>query len=252
MKSRLVAQHRVPPPTALGRTGGPALAQQVHEQLRSDILHARLRPGEALSENSLAQRLGVSRTPVREAVQRLVREGLVHVLPQRGSYVAVLSMQRIQEALFVREAVETQVVRRIVDSPVDPAGLRALNGCIERQAAALRASDLEQTLLADDAFHRTLLEMCGKGGAWSVVEHARDMHRRVRAISLPELKSGKQAVADHRAIVAALQKRDRDMVQQHIATHLQRNALLTLRIANLHPDYFEADGRIDNVSSRGR
>ena len=84
-----------------------ALAERVFVQLRSDILYARLRPGEALSENSLAASLNISRTPVREAIQRLAREGLVQVLQQRGSYVALLSLRRIRDALFVREAVET-------------------------------------------------------------------------------------------------------------------------------------------------
>lgn len=224
-----------------------ALAERVHERLRSDILHARLRPGEAVSENSLAALLGVSRTPVREAVQRLVRDGLVHVLPQRGSYVALLSMQRIKEALFVREAVETQVVRRIVEAAPDPQGLQALDDCIDHQAETLRAQDLEGTMLADDAFHRTLLELCGMGGAWSVVAQARDMHRRVRAIAVPELQSGDQALADHRAIVHALRLRDAALAEQCVATHLRRNALLMRRIANLHPDYFEIDDRANPV-----
>jgi GntR family transcriptional regulator, rspAB operon transcriptional repressor len=224
-----------------------ALAEQVHARLRSDIVHARLHPGEAVSENSLAALLGVSRTPVREAVQRLVREGLVHVLPQRGSYVALLSMQRIKEAIFVREAVETQVVRRIVEAPPDPQGLQALEDCIEHQAATLRAQDLEGTMQADDAFHHKLLDLCGMSGIWSVIGQARDMHRRVRAIAVPELQSGDQALADHRAIVHALRLRDAAMAEQCVAAHLRRNALLMRRIANLHPDYFEVDERDNPV-----
>jgi GntR family transcriptional regulator, rspAB operon transcriptional repressor len=224
-----------------------ALAEQVHQRLRSDILLARLRPGEAVSENSLATALGVSRTPVREAVQRLVREGLVHVLPQRGSYVALLSMQRISEALFVREAVETRIVRHLAEAPPNPKGLEDLDRAIEHQATMLQAGDLEGTMLADDAFHRTLLELCGLGGIWAVVGQARDMHRRVRAIAVPELQTGEQALADHRAIVKALRQRNAARAEQSVAAHLRRNALLMRRIANLHPDYFEADDRVNPV-----
>jgi DNA-binding GntR family transcriptional regulator len=86
----------------LGQSTNALLAEQVHARLRAYILLARLRPGEPMSENQLAQRLGVSRTPVREAIQRLVREGLVNVWPQRGSLVSLMSLQRIQDALFVR------------------------------------------------------------------------------------------------------------------------------------------------------
>lgn len=218
-----------------------ALAERVFAQLRSDILHARLRPGAALSENSLAASLNVSRTPVREAVQRLAREGLVQVLPQRGSYVAWLSIRRIGDALFVREAVETEIVRRILAAPENPAGIAALEGAIERQAKALAAGDLDATMRADEDFHRSLLHSCGLDGVWPVVAQARDMHQRTRAIAVPELQSGEQALADHRAIVAGLRRRDPQAALQAMSDHLQRNHGLTLRVAALHPDYFETE-----------
>ncbi len=226
---------------AHGNASHSALAERVHAQLRSDILHARLRPGEALSENSLAASLDVSRTPVREAVQRLAREGLVQVLPQRGSYVALLSIRRIRDALFVREAVETEIVRRILVAPDNPAGIGALVASIERQAQALAGGDLEATMRADEDFHRSLLHSCSLDGVWPIVAQARDMHQRTRAIAVPELQSGEQALADHRAIVACLRQRDPQPALQAMSNHLQRNHTLTLRVAALHPDYFETE-----------
>jgi DNA-binding GntR family transcriptional regulator len=230
---------------ALGGAANAALAERVFAQLRSDILHARLRPGDALSENSLALSMAVSRTPVREAVQRLVREGLVQVLPQRGSYVARLSMQRIRDALFVREAVEGQIVRRFLDAPPNPQALQALDACIERQGAALADQDIEAVLRADEQFHRCLLDSCGLGGVWAVVAQARDMHQRTRAIAVPELHSGERALADHRAIVAALRARDPELASRAMQEHLGRNEPLMLGVAALHPDYFEEDGHVD-------
>ena len=99
----------------------------MHDRLRSDILLARLPPGELLSENQQAQRLGVSRTPVREAIQRLVREGWVQVWPQRGSVVALMSLQRIRDALFVREAVECLIAEghRRIGLVEGPEGFRS-------------------------------------------------------------------------------------------------------------------------------
>jgi DNA-binding GntR family transcriptional regulator len=228
-------------PDAAGAANRSALADRVFARLRSDILHARLRPGEALSENSVAARLDVSRTPVREAVQRLVREGLVQVLPQRGSYVALLSIRRIRDALFVREAVESEIVRRILAAPEDPDGLAALEASMQRQSQALAAGDLEATLRADEDFHRSLLHICALDGVWNIVAQARDMHQRTRAIAVPELQSGEQAVADHRAIVAGLRQRDPQAALQAMSRHLARNHMLTMRVAALHPDYFEEE-----------
>ena len=216
-----------------------ALAERVFVQLRSDILHARLRPGQALSENQLAQDLNVSRTPVREAVQRLAREGLVQVLPQRGSYVAFLSIQRIRDSLFVREAVESEIIRQILAAPIDLAGLDALEASISRQAAAVAAKELETTMRADEDFHRNLLLIGGFGGIWPIVAQARDLHQRTRAIAVPELQAGEQAVADHEAILAALRARNPVLAVQAMVAHLRRNETLTLQVAAMHKDYFD-------------
>ena len=214
------------------------LSSQVHDRLRSEILHAHLRPGTLLSENLLAQRMGVSRTPVREAIQRLAREGLVRVLPQRGSQVALLSMQRVREALFVREAVECNVIRRLLSTPLDGAALDSLESCIQRQAAAMVAQDLEAMMRCDEDFHHRLLSLCRMEGIWPMVAQARDMHQRVRAIAVPELQSGGQAVADHRAILHALRQHDVKLATHEMARHLHQNEILTAQIAALHPDYF--------------
>ena len=214
------------------------LSGQVHERLRSDILHARLRPGELLSENQLAQRMGVSRTPVREAIQRLVREGLVRVLPQRGSQVSLLSRQRIREALFVREAVESHVIRQLLASPPDTAALDTVAGCIDRQAEAMAAQNLEAMMRCDETFHHTLLGLCRMEGVWPIVAQARDMHQRVRAIALPELHSGDRALQDHHAILQALRLHDVEGATREMGNHLRQNEILTEQVAALHPDYF--------------
>ena len=224
-----------------------SLAGQVHARLRSDIVHARLRPGELLSENQQAMRLGVSRTPVREAVQRLVREGWVHVLPQRGTRVSLLSMQRIEEALFVREAVETHGVRRLFDRHPDNTDWSSLEQCIRAQKNALNAQDLEAIMQADATFHRTLLELSGMGAVWPIVAQARDMHQRVRAIAVPELLSGEQALKDHRAIVLALRRHDGALAIRKIESHLKHNAVLVQKIADRHPDYFEREPHADRL-----
>ncbi|MFM8555803.1 MAG: GntR family transcriptional regulator [Betaproteobacteria bacterium] len=223
------------------------MAEQVHVRLRSDIVHARLRPGVLLSENQQALRLGVSRTPVRESIQRLVREGWVHVLPQRGTRVSLLSMDRIREALFVREAVETHGIRRLLrDAPAEAAWLR-LERCLDAQQKALKRGDLEAIMQADAAFHRNMLELCGMGAVWPIVSQARDMHQRVRAIAVPELQSGEQALADHRAILASLRRRDADAAVLSMAHHLHNNEMLVQKIADLHPEYFEGQAHADRI-----
>lgn len=224
-----------------------SLAEQVHVSLRADIVHARLRPGTLLSENQQALRLGVSRTPVRESIRRLVQEGWVHVLPQRGTRVSLLSLARIREALFVREAVETHGLRRLLAAAPDAQAWKQLDACIALQSHALKEQQLEATLNADAQFHRTLLDLCGMGAVWPVVAQARDMHQRVRAIALPELQSGQQALSDHRAIVRALRKGDAQAAVAALALHLRHNEVLVQKIAQLHPEYFEGPADVDRI-----
>lgn len=218
------------------------LSVQVHARLRADILHARLRPGELLSENLLAQRLGVSRTPVRESFQRLALEGLVRVLPQRGSQVALLSMARIREALFVREAVESQVIRRLLREPLDADALQRLDDCITHQTMAMAHGNVDDLMRCDEEFHRSLLALCEMEGVWPIVAQARDMHQRVRAIALPELDTGPQAITDHRAILDTLRRHDVEAAVLQMGRHLEHNERLTQQVATLHPDYFERMG----------
>jgi DNA-binding GntR family transcriptional regulator len=159
----------------------------------------------------------------------------------------LLSLARIREALFVREAVETHGLRRLLDSSPRDDAWTQLDECIAAQAKALRAGHLEATMGADAQFHRTLLDLCGMGAVWPVVAQARDMHQRVRAIALPELQSGRQALSDHRAIVRALRKRDAAAAVSAMARHLRHNELLVQKIADLHPEYFEGPAHVDRI-----
>ena len=93
-----------------------SVAMQVHNYLRQQILRLDLKPGQALSEKELSLQLSVSRTPVREAFIRLSEEGLVDIFPQRGTIVAPIRMDEIKEAQFLREILETAIVRRAAEN----------------------------------------------------------------------------------------------------------------------------------------
>src|SRR5829696_6396976 len=92
-----------------------AAVRGIYGQIRQEIVSLRLRPGTRLSENELALRFGTSRAPVREALIRLVEEGLIEVQPQRGSFVSRISLASMQRARFVREALEVAVVRQVTE-----------------------------------------------------------------------------------------------------------------------------------------
>src|ERR671921_101679 len=113
-----------------------AAVRAIYGQIRQDIISLRLRPGTRLSENELALRFGTSRAPVREAIIRLAEEGLIEVLPQRGSFVTRISLSAMERARFVREALEVAVVRRAAERGLSPEAMRQAAAVIAEQENA--------------------------------------------------------------------------------------------------------------------
>ena len=114
----------------------PPDVETIYQTLRTDIIRMRLRPGERLSEKELGLRFGTSRTPVREAIVRLVDDGLIEVRPQRGTYVARISLQAVQRARFVRSALELAIIREAAEHGVPEAALEEARRAIAGQENA--------------------------------------------------------------------------------------------------------------------
>lgn len=222
-----------------GARGRPSESARAYAWLRQGILEVSLVPGAVLAESEIAASFGTSRTPVREALLRLADEGLIEVRPQRGTYVSRMRLERLEEALFVRGAVEGAILRELAARHDHGALARKLAGLVDRHEAAVDRRDTAATLEADAAFHRALVEASGKPGLWDVIGKARDLHHRVRALAAPEESNARTAVADHRAIVRAVRAGNGDLAQRRMATHLGRNRELARGLVDRYPAYFE-------------
>ncbi len=222
-----------------GPRGRPPESARAYAWLRQSILEVSLVPGAALAESEIAARFGTSRTPVREALLRLADEGLIEVRPQRGTYVSRMRLERLEEALFVRGAVEGAILRELIARRDHVALARSLTELVDLHEAAVDRHDTAATLGADAAFHRALVEASGMPGLWDVIGKARDLHHRVRALAAPEAQNARAAVADHRAIVRAIRAGNSDLAQRRMAVHLGRNRELARGLVRRFPGYFE-------------
>jgi DNA-binding GntR family transcriptional regulator len=220
------------------RVTGASAGDQVYVALRSAIVSAELEPGRRLSENELAERLGVSRTPVREALVRLRDERLVAIVPQLGTFVTLISPSAVEDAAFIREALECAAIRLATERMTEP-GLAELQANLAAQDRAEAEHDAAAFDTLDESLHRLLAELSGHEIAWSLSRRANGHLDRVRGLSLPEPGYLGEMVAEHRALVAAIADRDADGAERALRHHLRMVLSSLPQIQAAHPEYFE-------------
>jgi GntR family transcriptional regulator, rspAB operon transcriptional repressor len=210
----------------------------VYVALREAIMSAELEPGRRLSENELADLLGVSRTPVREALARLRDEGLVAIVPQLGTFVTLISPHAVEDAAFVREALECSAVR-LATERATPRDLEELQANLAAQDRALQSDDAEAFDRLDQALHHRLCELSGHEIAWWLSRRANGQLARIRRLSLPEADYRAEMLVEHRAVVAAMAQEDPDRAERAMRHHLRMVLSSLPRIQAKHPDFFE-------------
>jgi GntR family transcriptional regulator, rspAB operon transcriptional repressor len=221
------------------RTRGGSARSRVYATLHAEIVSAALPPGRRLSENELALALGVSRTPIREALVRLREDRLVEIVPQFGTFVTRISRRSVEDAHFVREALECAAVRRATAlAGEDEIGM--LREIVRRQEQTRASQDLDRFYLLDDELHRAFCELSGHELAWTLSQRASYHLNRVRRLSLPLPTYIAEMIAHHGAVVDAIAARDAEGAEQALRHHLRGVVANVAEIESAHPDYFEA------------
>lgn len=196
------------------------IASQVHAILRREIVTNQLAPHTKLSEQEIAQRFAVSRTPVREALIKLVEDGLVEIYPQYGTFVAPILLADVLDSQFVREALECAAVEQAASriTPGQAAGLQAL---LEQQRQWAAADDYDGFFAADEGMHALIMQIAGHPNAWRLVEQAKTQMDRVRYLSMHLVRKRATVIAEHEAIVAPLAQGDAAAAVAAMRVHLR-------------------------------
>lgn len=207
-----------PKASRLARINRESTASVIARQLRNAIIHGSIEPGAQLGESELANRLGVSRGPLREAMQRLVQEGLLRSEPNRGLFVIELTADDVEDIYLARAAVERAAVAAIIDR--DPAAcVEALRKAHEVMSRAAKRSDAKALSDADLSFHQVL-----------VGEAASPRLKRMHDTLLAETRMCLTAleltdylpldiVAEHGEIVEAIEARDKRRLERLLTSH---------------------------------
>lgn len=217
---------------------GP-LGQRVYTALRRSILDMTLEPGAILRKGALCEQLGVSRSPVAEALGRLSSDGLVDIIPQSATRVSQFSMAELLEEDFLREAVETAAVARVAEDHT-PDQLLRLSRNLRLQGLLVEDADFQGFFEADLEFHEMILGFTGFPKVTLVAEEMTLQLRRARKLILPEPGRPAEAVAEHQIILAAIEAKDSRAARTAMSRHLRQLVKRIKPLERQHPDYFRA------------
>jgi DNA-binding GntR family transcriptional regulator len=196
------------------------LREIAYERLKDAIRNANLPPGEPLSENRISKLLGISRTPVREALQKLSQEGLVEIIPGRAVRIANRSFKDVVDVLFIRLLLEPGMIRLVAENVSDEQ-ISLLWNCIVHMEGAAEAGDRSGWARADTVWHETISNACPNQLLGEMTLQMRNrIHQYANVENELKIQQLKNGTAEHREITDAIASRDGDEAERIMREHL--------------------------------
>ncbi len=206
--------------------------------LRGNIISLDLAPGTAISENELAAEIGISRTPVREAIIELAKAYLIEIYPQRGSFVSLIDPKMVDEARFLRRVMDTAVIEEICET-ADEEGIRLLEENVELQEFYLSKGTTDKLFDLDNKFHRDIYVVAKKDIIYDIHSTLMIHFDRVRNLSVVTVKNT-GIVGEHRAMLEAIKAKDKRTASELVARHLDHYQVDEIEIRSRRPEFFKA------------
>lgn len=203
---------------------------KVYDEIKDLIMENDLKPSACYLETELAERLAVSRTPVREAMLQLERDGFVRVRPRHGMSVLPIAVQDMREIYQIRAELEPMAVGLAARRGLDEAEFSALSDCIHAMEASLERDDLNGWARADDMFHRLLGTYSSNRRLERMLCQFRDQVHRARMATLRLRPKPVLSNEDHRQVMEALRNRDAEAARKAHHTHMQRAGAMLIAL----------------------
>lgn len=210
------------------------LNQATYQLLKNDIMTFALVPGEAISAAKVAERYHVSRTPAREAIVRLDKEGLVDIFPQSGTIVSKINLARTRQEWFVRYTLEAgmagEFMRRCTAGTV---------AAMEENLRQMERSKGEGYLLLDNAFHDIIYDTAGELLAKEIIHTQVTHYNRLRYLTDLRPNVREKTIMEHRMLIQAARDGDAPLFEERLRGHIGRLAADQEQILERYPEYFE-------------
>ena len=201
------------------------LRDVVFNTLREAILKGELKPGERLMELQLAARLGVSRTPIREAIRMLELEGLTVTVPRKGAQVAKMTEKDMEDVLQIRQTLDELAVKLACDK-ITEQQLRLLKGAVRDFEESTRSRDVKKVAQADVAFHDAIYRAADNPKLMNLLNNLREQMYRYRVEYLKDETAYPTLIAEHREIYEGLVRRDKETVAAAMVKHVMNQEIV--------------------------
>lgn len=215
-----------------------------YEKIKEDILKLNLLPGTKISEKSMSELLEISRTPVREAFLKLAQEELLTIIPQSGTFVSLINMELAEEARYVRQVLETDIVGQCCETLTDEILFRLeMNIKMQEMLAnnEIGRKETEHFLELDEAFHRELFVCCGKERIWKMIQNMAGHLNRYRTLRIKDIEKldWDVLIHHHKEIYQAIRDRDRQRAESLMSNHLTLMLVEKDILIKQFPEYFQ-------------
>jgi DNA-binding GntR family transcriptional regulator len=197
------------------------LREQVYNGIKDAIINGELQPGQRLIEEKLAEDMNTSRTPVREAIQKLEKEGLIYRLPRGGFAVKGISEEEVEEVFGLRGVLEGYA-GYLATTSVKEEELKALQDIIKLEEASMKNMNTDEFIRLDSEFHDVLYRAAKNTRLYSLLNDLRDYMYRYRVIILRYQRKPQLAINDHKEMLAALKARNARQVEKLVRKHMTR------------------------------
>ncbi|KYO66144.1 MULTISPECIES: GntR family transcriptional regulator [Thermovenabulum] len=204
-----------------GQESGYSLRNKIYQHLKNAILNGVYKPGESLIELKVARELGVSRTPVREAIRQLELEGLVSSIPNKGVIVEGVTEKDVEDIYTIRKMIEGLAARWAAEK-ITPEQLKELKDILDLMEFYTQKGEIEKASELDTQFHDLIFKACQSRPLESVLSHFNHFIQRARLVSIKSIGRAPYTLEEHKKIYEALAKRNPEEAEQAMINHVEK------------------------------
>ena len=222
----------------LDQYSGHNIGDGIYAALRENIILLNIKPGETINIKEISEQLGVSRSPVRDAVMKLAKEGLVDIMPQKGTSASRIDLHRVEEERFLREALECRILRPFL-AHYTPEDLTPMEHVVELQEMCLEKQMYSRFLDYDEEFHGLLFRVADKYLCWELTQSMSGHYRRVRLMTLWDGDIVDKAICQHKEMLACIRQGEYNVLKELVENHCRKINVQEIKLFQKYPDFFQ-------------